>query len=291
LSANSNNLTSSSAVWLFLHIPKCGGTTVRDILARNFEQGFKSGTSLVDWPCFSPDQTLEILRSFPQTRCFADHRFTIPSIPQGVAGLHPFTFLRDPFERLCSEYFHNRERVHYIPEARQLSLDDYLRWAVLENNRPADTNYQCKWLSGGAGRERSTTMTPTEIVSALQGRLYPLERLDEVLLLFQHQHPGVFQASAYLPLNATPRSERACEKLEQEIRRRNDLDADLLRIANRSLDEQLAMTFADRGSLETALATMQQQCLVLQKKNSSLFSKVRRRIGRIFLKVAQACAY
>jgi hypothetical protein len=284
LSASINNTNSESsgrAIWLFLHIPKCGGTTVRDILTRNFGQAFKSGTSLVDWPSFTADQTLDILQSFPEIQCFADHRLAIPSLPLGVAGLNPFTFVRDPFERLCSEYFHNRERVHYIPEARQLSLDDYLRWAVLDNHRPADTNYQCKWLSGGAGRDLSRVLTPVEIVRALNGRLYPLERLNEVLVLFQHQHPTLFQASAYLPLNATPRSERASAELEQEIRRVNQQDAELLHIANRLLDEQLAETFSEPGSLEAALATMTQRCLLLKKRNSSLVSKAQRKLWRL----------
>lgn len=294
MSADINNLDSGSAdqtIWLFLHIPKCGGTTVRDILARNFGQAFKSGMSLVDWPCFTADQTLAILQSFPHIQCFADHRLAVPSLPQEVAGLNPFTFVRDPFERLCSEYFHNRERVHYIPEARQLSLDDYLRWAVLDNHRPADTNYQCKWLSGGAGRELSTPLTPAEIVSALNGRLYPLERMDEVLVLFQHQYPAIFQASAYLPLNVTPRSERASRKLEEAFRSLNHLDAELLQMSNRLLDEQLAATFAERGSLEDALTTMRQECLLLKRSHSSLFSKARRKIGRILLKVSEACSY
>jgi len=294
LSANSDNMHSGSSgrtIWLFLHIPKCGGTTVRDILTRNFGQAFKSGTSLVDWPCFDADQTLDILQSFPQIRCFADHRLAIPSLPQGIAGLNPFTFLRDPFERLCSEYFHNRERVHYIPEARQLSLDEYLQWAVLDNHRPANTNYQCKWLSGGGGRELSRMLTPAEIVSALSGRLYPLERMDEVLILLQHQHPDLFRASAYLPLNATPRCERASEKMEQEIRRLNQEDAELLQMSNRLLDEQLAATFAERGSLEIALSKMKHQCLLLRKSQDSLFSKARRKIRRIFLRAGQACGY
>lgn len=273
--------SSGRTIWLFLHIPKCGGTTVRDILARNFGQAFKSGTSLVDWPSFTADQTLDILQSFPEIQCFADHRLAIPSLPQGVAGLNPFTFIRDPFERLCSQYFHNRERVHYIPEARLLSLDDYLRWAVLDNHRPAETNYQCKWLSGGAGRELSTMLHPAEIVSALNGQLYPLERMDEVLVLFQQRHPTLFQASAYLPLNATPRSTIASAELEQEIRRVNQQDAELLRIANRLLDEQLAESFSVPGSLEAALASMTQRCLLLKKRNSSLVSKAHRKLSHL----------
>lgn len=294
MSGNMNHSDTESCrgpVWLFLHIPKCGGTTIRDILARNFGEAFKSGTSLVDWPCFTADQTLDILRSFPQTQCFADHRLAIPSLPPGIAGLSPFTFLRDPFERLCSEYFHNRERVHYIPEARQLSLDEYLRWAVLDNHRSADTNYQSKWLSGGAGRAMGTTLTPAEIVRALNGRIYPLERLDEVLVLFKQQHPAMFQDSAYLPLNATPRSERASEKLEQEIRSLNHLDAQLLEMSNRLLDEQLAVTFAEPGSLEAALDTMKQQCLLLRKRNGILFATARCKLWHLFRRAGEALGY
>jgi hypothetical protein len=286
-----NNTSAGRGVWLFLHIPKCGGTTVRDILTRNFGQTFKSGTSLVDWPCFTSDQTIDILKSFPHIRCFADHRLAIPSIPSGITGLYPFTFLRDPFERICSEYFHNRERVHYIAEARQLSLDEYLRWAVLENHRPADTNYQCKWLSGGAGRELNGILAPEEIVSALDGRLYPLERLDEVLVLLQQLHPTMFQACAYLPLNATPRSERASAELEQEIRRVNQQDVELLRIANRSLDEQLAEAFAEPGSLEAALASIKQQCLWLKRRDSSLLARARRKLGRLLVRAGQAYGF
>lgn len=281
MSVKLNNISAGRGVWLFLHIPKCGGTTIRDILTRNFGQTFKSGTSLVDWPCFTSDQTRDILQSFPHIRCFADHRLAIPSLPAGITGLYPFTFLRDPFERICSEYFHNRERVHYIAEARKLSLDEYLRWAVLENHRPGDTNYQCQWLSGGSGRELKKTLSPNEIVSALNGRLYPLERLDEVLILLQHLHPTMFQACAYLPLNATPRSERASAELEQEIRRVNQQDAELLHIANRLLDEQLAETFAEPGSLEAALDSMTQRCLLLKKRNSSLVSRAQRKLWRV----------
>lgn len=278
-----------STPWLFLHIPKCGGTTMCEILARQFGAAFKHGSSLIDWPCFNDVQTREILSSFPDVMCFADHRFAIPSLDQTSTNQIAFTFVRDPFERICSEYFFNRERVYYKPAARKMALEDYLQWAVIEGNCPENVDYQCKWLSGSGGRNIDAVLSPEGIFESLQRQVFPLERFDEVLVLLQELYPSVFQDCAYVKLNATPRNQTVSSELEQCVRVASQRDLELLRLAHRSLDDQLSRVFSVPGELQNALDRLRLSCVKLERNQRCLIFRTAKKIGRMMSRIQDRC--
>ena len=68
----------------------------------------------------------------------------------------------------------------------------------------------------------------------------------------------------------------------------NQQDTELLNIANRLLDEQFALKFAEPGALQAALVSMKQQCLLLRKRNSSLLSKPQRKLRRLLRRADEA---
>lgn len=112
---------------VFLHIPKCGGTSIHHALASRFE------------PYEICPERFRGLRRFNQEqmqnfRFFSGH-FTAKEFDLIPGNKYTITILRDPKERILSLYYFWRRHKHNVVErgnlrgprvARQLSLADFL---------------------------------------------------------------------------------------------------------------------------------------------------------------------
>ncbi|HUO84126.1 MAG TPA: hypothetical protein VM534_03340 [Thermoanaerobaculia bacterium] len=101
-----------SPVWVFHHIPKCAGTSVRKVLANWFVMvgDYRKGFSL-EYP---PAVDLSSLRS---VHCLAGHfelegyhlHQRYPAVLQS-SRFRVFTFLRDPLDARISDYYYLRKK-------------------------------------------------------------------------------------------------------------------------------------------------------------------------------------
>lgn len=132
---------------IFLHLPKTAGTTFRDILTRQYPAralyGFEAGDEQHAAEIFAAMTPAKLAR----LRVISGH------LPFGVHKLLPrkaryLTILRDPVERIVSQYFHVlRNHHHYCHEEvtrRNLSLGDF----VTSGLTPETDNAQARMLAG-----------------------------------------------------------------------------------------------------------------------------------------------
>jgi hypothetical protein len=117
----------------FIHIPKCGGTTLESILYKNYS---KEKIYSVD-ENFKYRQNIIRYRALPSNE---KEKFEIVSGHMGY-GLHNYlekkeeasyiTMLRNPFDRICSHYyFVLRQPKHYLYDAvvrGKMSIDEYVQ--------------------------------------------------------------------------------------------------------------------------------------------------------------------
>jgi hypothetical protein len=111
---------------IFLHIPKCGGTSLHTLLASNFhaEDMCPERHTLDEW---TP-------QSLARYRYYSGH-FTYSSLDKIAGERDIVTMFREPKARLRSFFYfvksHRIERLHeYYPELadiKHMSLKDYLR--------------------------------------------------------------------------------------------------------------------------------------------------------------------
>ena len=118
-----------SSPLLFLHIPKTAGTTLNSILDANFDSGSVLDIYTEEQHQAVRDLTYNRLAEYDLIR---GHIFVqdYDEILDGPVPMRVFTFLRDPIERVISEYFFLKRwpRSHlykYLNENR-VTLVDYV---------------------------------------------------------------------------------------------------------------------------------------------------------------------
>jgi hypothetical protein len=128
---------------VFLHIPKCGGTSVgralrlRYLLSQNTVHPIHSYRAIkANLPDLGDEELLGVVHEFRQrmlaylisdrTRCISAHVPFSKGAWTMAAGEYKFvTILRDPVDRFVSHYFHSLNRDDY--SRIELSLDEFVR--------------------------------------------------------------------------------------------------------------------------------------------------------------------
>lgn len=126
-----------------IHVPKCAGTSFRNLLERHF--GPKHLRLYVNDTYFV--YGAETLRSYllrdPEIRGFSSHH--VRTFPHWLAGreLLYVTFLRDPIEQFVSYMTHIRKHYSKLtsesllaavpPEAAQVTLREFARWLLTQD--------------------------------------------------------------------------------------------------------------------------------------------------------------
>ncbi|HLX37170.1 MAG TPA: hypothetical protein VKR29_05190 [Candidatus Binataceae bacterium] len=227
---------------VFFHLRKTAGMTVRFVMARQFRRD--AILTLDDWP--TVEEANRIWNAIP-----ADRRARIECVQGHLAfgtelfaprATICFTMLRDPVERVVSQYYYDRRqpetRFHTALNRDRLTLEQFVsdeRFAEIHN-------MQTRTLAGV-----NANASPEELLDAALGNLRDRiamvgvsERLDESLLVCR----AVFgwRRLIYRHANVTPRRPRldaiAPETLAA-IERANSLDRVLYRFACALLDQAM----------------------------------------------------
>jgi hypothetical protein len=75
-------------LWFHVHVPKAGGSTLRQLMNRNFGKGYYNSVSLLESKQYTRQDVYEIAKSQPWLRCMSDHKLSLDL---------PYDFLRQPF--------------------------------------------------------------------------------------------------------------------------------------------------------------------------------------------------
>jgi hypothetical protein len=93
--------------FIFIHIPKCGGTTLEKILIDN-SCIFRRNT----WP-----HNLKL--KYPLNHCTLDDIEESKVLHPNFDKFYSFTFVRNPFSRLVSEYFYLKGRMKLSDDTKK----------------------------------------------------------------------------------------------------------------------------------------------------------------------------
>ncbi len=227
---------------VFLHIPKTAGSTLRRIIERQYDPDLIF--TLEGWRVREKD-----FRDLP-----ADDRARIQVLAgHQFFGLHELlpepssyvTMLRDPVERLISQYYHIlRSPEHYLH--RQVTEDRLsLAEFAAADLAPELDNGQVRYLAGLKDQGRRCTAEHLEIAKRHLAERFLVaglaERFDESVLLMKHllgwRLPVYTRTN--VARNRPPRSTIPAPTIEA-LRRACSLDRELYSHASRLLDRQVA---------------------------------------------------
>jgi hypothetical protein len=253
----------SKFVFCFVHIPKAAGTTLQDIVVRQFRGGkaFRFiGT---------PAQAAEFQNLPQQERDRYD--LLTGHVHFGIhewSGRPPLylTMLRDPVDRVISHYyFALSQPTHYmyrIIRERNLTLKDY---AATRATVELD-NDQVRWLTTTPHRDIPTGKVPRRLLDEAKWNLENAfscigltERFDESLACMQAAFG--WKDVSYERRNVTrerpPLAEISQDTLDA-IREVNALDAELYEFAKVLFEEQLGRyRLLSRAADDAAAGTLQ----------------------------------
>lgn len=215
-------------LFVHIHIPKCGGTTVADFLKRNFGTRLLLTSSVLNDYQYDAVQVEKIINHHPDVECISGHKLST-DLPYYRTdwNIVAFSWVRDPVERFISHYFFHRNHTTLVPEAKQLSLVEYTKWALVEGNQPNYINGQTKFLSGSNGDfDRINTL-----IHERKLLVYPLKNLQLSLHDLANRYPASFHEVSIDSKNRSERDQAVPEDFSKLVEPFVEQDIKLLELA------------------------------------------------------------
>jgi hypothetical protein len=221
---------------IFLHVPKTAGSTLRHIIEREHDP-----TRLLH---LYDSDFAEELAAIPQTR-MARLRVVMGHF---YFGAHTFlsqpsayiTFLRDPIDRVISEYYFVRRSPahHFHDSARRISLEEFVKYCS-DNNQTRQLAGRCGVPSLGTDSSEMLN-TAKKNLAEYFSVVGVTEEFDSSLILISRlmgwRHPF------YVRKNVTrhhPGKEQLRPETLRVVQAYNELDLELHSYARKLLHEQI----------------------------------------------------
>lgn len=256
--------------WLHVHVPKAGGSTVRQLMKRNFGDGYYNSNSLLETKQYTMQDVYEIVRCQPWLRCLSDHKLSL-DIPlfHDLANVMAYTFVRDPVDRFVSRYFYHRNNAEELCIAKDLDFKEFAHQELVLKHVHPQTNNQVYFLNGG----QSETDTSVIITALRTGKafMFPVERFDEAVICMERMFPESFRDLSYLKANESRKDKSIGEDETKWVRDFFGPDYELIDHANHNLDVCIERVFKDRSQLTMALEEFHYRCSLRKTNFDPLF--------------------
>lgn len=257
-------------VLLHYHILKNAGSTIEEILERNFPAAFARFDTPDPDTLISNDELLTFLRANPHVAAVSSHqiRHPVPTAPGFL--FFDLCFLRDPLDRIRSTYDYFRKRpavgVEMSDLANALDLGPFTAHLV-EQCPWTISNVQVNLLSNGViddpPKPEDLELAASRMLAT--SFLGVVDRYEESMAVGRHRVRMPFPNldCSHAPVNVsrglegtleerTEKFREACgEQTFSELMRLNELDFELLRRARAEIDRRMNLRPDTRPSVRT----------------------------------------
>ena len=255
---NNSSQSPSRTTWLHVHVPKAGGSTLRQLMNRNFGKGYYNSSSLLETKQYTFDDVSEIVRSHPNVACFSDHKLSL-DLPyfHEHSIVRAICYVRDPVERFISRYFFHRHYEEVSCIAQRMTFRDFANAELVEQFAHPQTNSQIYFLNGGRSFEDMTIIQ--HAIATGNCYLFPIERFDESCVLLERLFPESFSDLSYVRANVSKKDATIDEEDRTFVTRYLKKDYPLFELANRQLDQKVQKAFSTE-EFATAMTDFQDRC-------------------------------
>ncbi|MEM9412985.1 MAG: sulfotransferase family 2 domain-containing protein, partial [Planctomycetota bacterium] len=164
-------------IWLHVHVPKAGGSTIRQLMNRTFGKGYYNSNSLLETKQYLREDVSEIIRCHPWLHGFSDHKLSLDlPFESEHAKVHALCFVRDPVSRFVSRFFFHRnfEEVNCI--AQKMSFRQFAEMELVQQYAHPQTNSQIRFLNGN--QDDQSLEIIHQAIETGRTFLFPVEKFD-----------------------------------------------------------------------------------------------------------------
>jgi hypothetical protein len=245
--------------WLHVHVPKAGGSTLRQLMNRNFGKGFYNSNSLLETKQYTRDDVSEIIRCHPGVQCLSDHKLSLDlPFEHEHAEVFALSYVRDPVDRFISRYFFHRhfEEVNCI--AQRMSFREFAIAELVQQEVHPQTNSQIYFLNGGKSFDSMEVID--RAIATGRAFVFPIERFDESCICLEQLYPTVFSDLSYVRANVSKRDADISQTDRDFAYRYLKMDDTVFERANRFLENTLKQAFPSDDLRNSALASFKDRC-------------------------------
>jgi hypothetical protein len=237
------NAVETSDTVIFVHLPKCGGTTLNRLIEWEYSptRVFSIDPSFFRWSYRRllrwPPERLARMKVFQGHMPYGLHSH----LPQKATYM---TILRDPVDRGISEYYYALSRIVH-PEHRamkRLGLDDYIRltpYANVQTKLIAGQDSGYDFLSGECDHDTlaraKENLTEHFSVVGLTDRFDETLALTKVLFGWQIENYGSFNVT-----KGRPKKDQVPSEIRNVIAERYQYDMELYEYATVLFEKSIA---------------------------------------------------
>ena len=170
-------------LWFHVHVPKAGGSTLRQLMNRNFGKGYYNSVSLLESKQYTGEDVRLIANSQGWLDCMSDHKLSL-DLPYDHSDrlVHALAFVREPVDRFVSRYFYHR-KAEIDCAAKNTDFREFVQYELIDGHVEPQVASQLHFLN--QGRSRTDMSFVQESLETGRVFLFPVERFDEAAVCLE----------------------------------------------------------------------------------------------------------
>lgn len=257
-------------LWFHVHVPKAGGSTLRQLMNRNFGKGYYNSVSLLESKQYTCNDVYEIAKSQPWLRCMSDHKLSL-DLPYDFseAAVHAYAFVREPVDRYISRYFYHRSADIECAAKTAADLRQFIDYELVQGHVEPHVRSQLCFLN--QGRSFADMSVVQQALATNRAFLFPVERFDEAAVCLETMFPETFRDLSYVRVNQAERTQDLDQETTELLREQLADDLPVYELACQELERCIDQCFRYREDFEIALRDFQARGAVRRDNFNPLF--------------------